>query len=74
MNGTGSGSCQVSGFYPSSLETLGSPRAIVHMTHRREMGYEDGRWTALLQDHVQWQGLVLVVLEVRFLLPGKRFK
>jgi hypothetical protein len=74
VDGTGSGSCPVSGFYLSSLETLGSPTAIVHKTDLRETGYEDARWTVLLQDHVQWQGLVLVVLEFRFLLSGKRFK
>jgi hypothetical protein len=35
----------------------------------REMGCEDGRWMELAQDHVQWQALVLAVLNLRVLLP-----
>jgi hypothetical protein len=37
----------------------------------REMGYVDGgrcgRWMELIQDHVQWWGLLLAVLNIRFL-------
>jgi hypothetical protein len=34
----------------------------------REIGYDDGRWMKLAQDHVQWQALVLVVLYLQVLL------
>ena len=35
----------------------------------REMGCEDGRWMELAQGRVQWQALVLVVLNLMVLLP-----
>jgi hypothetical protein len=35
----------------------------------REKGYENGRWMELAHDHVQWWALVLVVLNLRVLLP-----
>jgi hypothetical protein len=34
----------------------------------RDTGYEDGRWMELAQDHVQWQALVLAVLNLQVLL------
>jgi hypothetical protein len=33
----------------------------------REIGFKDGRWMELAQDHVQWQALVLMVLNLRVL-------
>jgi hypothetical protein len=33
-----------------------------------ETGCEDGRWIELAQDRVQWQALVLAVLNIQFLL------
>ena len=38
----------------------------------REIGCEDGRWIELAQDRVQWQALVLVVLNLLVLLPERR--
>jgi hypothetical protein len=35
----------------------------------REIYCEDGRWMELAQDRVQWQALVLAVLNLRILLP-----
>jgi hypothetical protein len=35
----------------------------------RDTGCEDGRWTELAQDRVQWRALVLAVLNLRVLLP-----
>jgi hypothetical protein len=35
----------------------------------RETGCEDGRWTELAQDPLQWRALVLAVLKLRGLLP-----
>ena len=34
-----------------------------------EIGCEDGRWMELAQDRVQWQALVLAVLNLPVLLP-----
>jgi hypothetical protein len=34
-----------------------------------EIGFEDGRWMKLAQDHVQWQALVLIALNLQVLLP-----
>jgi hypothetical protein len=36
--------------------------------NRGEMGYEDGRWMELAQDHVQWRDLVIAVSNLRVLL------
>jgi len=33
------------------------------------MGCEDGKWMELAQDRVQWQGVVLAVLNLGGLLP-----
>ena len=41
------------------------------MTDLREIDCEDGRWMALLQNHVQWQDLVTAVLNFQLLLPVK---
>jgi hypothetical protein len=35
----------------------------------RCMGYEDGRWMELAEDRVQWQALLLAVLNLLVLLP-----
>ena len=35
----------------------------------REIGCEVGRWMELAEDRVQWQALVLVVLNLLVLLP-----
>ena len=35
----------------------------------REIDCEDGRWIELAQDRVQWQALVLAVLNLLVLLP-----
>jgi DNA polymerase III delta prime subunit len=35
----------------------------------RELGSENRRWMELAQDRVQWQALVLAVLNLRVLLP-----
>lgn len=35
----------------------------------REIGSEDGRWTELAVECVQWQALVWAVLSLWFLLP-----
>jgi hypothetical protein len=35
----------------------------------REICCEDGRWMKLAHDSVQWQALVLAVLNLRVLLP-----
>ena len=35
----------------------------------REIGCEVGRWMELAQDRVQWQALVLAVLNLPVLLP-----
>jgi hypothetical protein len=56
----------------SSRKQIGRPRNRgkynVKM-HFRKMVCEDGRWMELAQDHVQWQALVLAVLNLRVLLP-----
>jgi len=35
----------------------------------REVGCEDGKWMELAQDRVQWQALLLAVLNLLVLLP-----
>jgi hypothetical protein len=39
------------------------------MIDLREVAYKDGRWMEMAQDHVQWQTLVLVVMNLWLLLP-----
>lgn len=39
------------------------------MIDLRKPGCEKGRWMILAQERVEWQVLVLVVLNLRFLLP-----
>jgi hypothetical protein len=34
----------------------------------REIGYEDGKWMKVGQNHVQWQDLVLTILNLCVLL------
>jgi hypothetical protein len=35
----------------------------------REIGFENGRWMELAQDHVQWQASVQEVMNLQVLLP-----
>ena len=70
MDGTGSGSCAVVGFGISGVEPLCSAtRELVSKMDLMEIGCEDGRWMELAQDRVQWQALVLAVLNLLVLLP-----
>jgi hypothetical protein len=52
--------------------TLGKPRRILVFNIKinlREIGYKNERWIELAQDRVQRRPLVLVVFNIRFLLP-----
>jgi hypothetical protein len=70
MDGTGSGSCPVAGFGISGVEPSGSATTVlVSKMDLREICCEDVRWMELAQDSVQWQALVLAVLNLRALLP-----
>jgi hypothetical protein len=70
VDGNGSGSCPVAGFGISGVEPWGSATTVlVSKMDLNEMGCEDGRWMELAQDHVQWQALVLAVLNLGVLLP-----
>jgi hypothetical protein len=42
---------------------------LVSKVDLREIGCEDGRWMELSQDRVQWQTVVLAVLNLGVLLP-----
>jgi hypothetical protein len=56
MDGTGSGSCPVTGFYISGVETWGSAiTVLVGKIDLSEIGCEVGRWMELAQDRVQWR-------------------
>jgi hypothetical protein len=58
------------GFDISGVEPSGSATTVlVSKMDLREIGYEDGRWMELVQDHVQWQAMVLAVLNLGVLLP-----
>jgi hypothetical protein len=46
-----------------------SPLQGAEKTDLMEIGYEDEMWMELAQDRVQWQALVLAVLNLRVLLP-----
>jgi hypothetical protein len=59
-------SCPLANFSINNVEHLGSATTKMDV---REIHYEDGRWMELAQDHVQWQVLVLVVLNLLVLLP-----
>jgi hypothetical protein len=53
----------------SGAEPSGSATAVlVSKMDLIEMGCEDGRWMELAQDRVQWQALVLAVLNLLVLL------
>jgi hypothetical protein len=39
----------------------------------KKVGCDDGRWMELAQDRVQWQALVLAVLNLRVLLSVREF-
>jgi hypothetical protein len=41
---------------------------LIRKIYVREIGCEDGRWMELAQDRVQWQALVLAVLNLLVLL------
>ena len=60
----------MAGFGISGVEPSGSAtRELISEMDLREIGYEDGGWMELTQDRVQWQALVLVVLNILVLLP-----
>jgi len=44
-------------------------RKLISKMDLREIGCEDGRWMELAQDRVQWQALLLAVLNLLVLLP-----
>jgi hypothetical protein len=53
----------VAGFGISGVEPSGSATTVlVSKMDLREMGCEDGRWMELAQDRVQWQALILMML------------
>jgi len=52
--------------------SLGKPRSILGYNvkmDRRDIGYVAGRWKEAAQGCVRWWGLLLAVLNLRFLLP-----
>jgi hypothetical protein len=54
VDGTGSGSCPVTGFSTSGVEPSGpATRELISKMDLREIGCEDGRWMELAQDRVQ---------------------
>ena len=70
LDGNVSGSCPVAGFGISGVEPSGSAtRELISKMGLREIRCEDGRWMELAQDRVQWQALVLAVLNLLILLP-----
>jgi hypothetical protein len=59
----------MAGFGISGAEPSGSATTVlVSKMDLSEIGCEDVRWMELDQDHVQWQALVLVVLNLMVLL------
>jgi hypothetical protein len=57
---------------PIGKEPLGKPRWSREDNIEiglRKIRCEEGRWMELAQDRVQWQALVLAVLNLRVLLP-----
>ena len=71
MDGSGSGSCQTADFGISGVEPPDSAtrQLLISTMDLREIGCGDGRWMELAQDRVQWQALVLAVLNLLVLLP-----
>jgi hypothetical protein len=54
VDGTGSGSCSMTGFGISGVELSGyATRELISKTDLREMSCEDVRWMKLAQDRVQ---------------------
>jgi hypothetical protein len=54
----------------SSVEPSDSATTVVvSEVDLSKIGCEDGRWMELAQDRVQWQALVLTVLNLLVLLP-----
>jgi len=39
----------------------------------RDIGFEDGRWTDVIQDHIRWRTWLLALLDLEFLLPESHF-
>jgi hypothetical protein len=54
MGGSGSESCQVAGFGTSGVEPSSSVTTVLF----REMSCEEGRWTELAQNRVQWRAVL----------------
>jgi hypothetical protein len=55
----------MAGFGISGAEPWGSATTVlVSKMDLREIGCEDGRWMELAHVHVQWQALVLAVLNL----------
>jgi len=55
----------VAGFGISGVEPSGSAtRELISKLNLREIDCEDGKWMELAQDRVQWQALVLAVLNI----------
>ena len=44
-------------------------KGLISKMDLKEIGYEAGSWTELVQDRVQWQALVFAVLNLLVLLP-----
>ena len=60
----------MAGFGISGVEPSGSAtRELISKMDHRDIGCEDGRWTEMVQDCVQWQASVLAVLNLLVLLP-----
>jgi hypothetical protein len=70
MSRESSESCPVASFSISTVEPSGSATTVlVSKMDLSEIGCEVGRWMELAQDRVQWQALVLAVLNLLVLLP-----
>ena len=65
---TGFGTACVPKMEPARFFERSTARLISKMD-LREIGCEDGRWMELAQDRVQWQALVLAVLNLLVQLP-----
>jgi hypothetical protein len=54
----------------SDVEALGfATRELIGKVDLSEIGSEDGMWMELAKNHVQWLAFVLIVLNLRVLLP-----
>jgi hypothetical protein len=71
VDGTGSESCPKAGFGISGVEKF-----CYHSVSKfdlSEIGCEVGMWVVMAQDCIQWQALVLAVLNLGVLLPVSSF-